>query len=149
MFGVIILLQYESFSTKMHTRGYSMSLKNGVVLLLGQGVVNLVQVPNSTVGKTPPDLDIPTTLFHCRLDTPVSFSLLSVFLHTPFCDCHKSQTWIYQSSTVKCWHFLAHPKRLTLFPILRNGIETATCPLRPLQDTILLTFADLSLALFI
>ena len=33
VFGVIILLQYESFSTKMQTRGYSMSLKNGVVLL--------------------------------------------------------------------------------------------------------------------
>ena len=69
MFGVIILLQYESFSTKMQTRGYSMSLKNGVVLLLGQGVVNSVQVSNSRLGKTPTDLNIPTTMFHCGFDT--------------------------------------------------------------------------------
>ncbi len=36
-----------------------MSLKNGVALLLGQRIVNSVQVSNSKVGKTPPDLNIP------------------------------------------------------------------------------------------
>lgn len=49
----IILQRYESFFTKMQTTWYNMSLKNEVVLLIGQGVVHLVQMSNSKrVGKT-------------------------------------------------------------------------------------------------
>ncbi len=52
-----------------------MSRKTRVVLLLGQGVVNLVQVFNSRVGKTSPDLNISTTIFHCLFDTMLYHSL--------------------------------------------------------------------------
>ncbi|XP_070785463.1 uncharacterized protein [Enoplosus armatus] len=56
----------------MQTRGCSTSLKNGVVLLLGQDVVDSVKVCKSRVGKTPPDLNIPSTMFHCN-DLPVHY----------------------------------------------------------------------------
>lgn len=67
--GAIILLQYDSLSTKMQPRGYSVSLNSWLVLLLGQGVVTSVQVSNSRIDQTPPDLNIPTTMFHCWFNT--------------------------------------------------------------------------------
>lgn len=54
---------------------------NGMVLLLGQGVVNLVQVSNSRVGETTVELNIPTITFDCGFDM-VSFSLLFMSLHS-------------------------------------------------------------------
>lgn len=46
--GLIVLLQHGSFSAMKQTRGYSVSLRTGVVALSGQAVVDLVQVSNSS-----------------------------------------------------------------------------------------------------
>ena len=113
-----------------------MSLKNGVVLLLGQGVVSSMQVSNSGVGKTSPDLNLQFDTLRYR-----SLSCLSPYIHPSITAIHLKLGFIskydfFQSSTVKCWYFIAHPKCLALFPLLRNGLETVTCPLRP-QQTVL------------
>ena len=73
VFGLIILRQGESFTTKI--RGWSMSLKNGVVLLLSQGGVSPLQECEN-IFQHHVSLQ--------RWNTVVSFSLLYVSLHTPF-----------------------------------------------------------------
>ncbi len=128
VFGVLILPQCESFSTEMETRGCSTSLQNGVVLLLGQGGVNSVQVSNSRVCKTPPDLNIPTTItFHCRvIHCSISLSpvrlLTFTLLSLPWISNLESSVkrTFFQLSTVKCWYFFAHPK------CLASASETTT-----------------------
>ena len=73
VFWLPILLQCESVSTRIQTRGWSASLRNGVVLSLGKGEVKLEQVSNSRGDKTATDLNVPTTMIHCGFETLVSF----------------------------------------------------------------------------
>ena len=79
VFWLKILLQCESVSTNIKPRGWSMSLRNGVVLFLGKGGVELEQVSNSRGDKTATDLNVPTTMIHCGFET------LWFHSHTPFC----------------------------------------------------------------
>lgn len=73
----------------------------GVVLLLSQGLVSLVQVSNSRV--THPQS--PTTLFHCRFNTLWchSLSCSSTYIHPSI------SRPCFQWSTVKCWYRLSQP----------------------------------------
>ena len=58
----IILLENESFSTQFQARLYGMSLKNRVVLLLGQCVVYPIHVTSFWKCKTSPQLNISTII---------------------------------------------------------------------------------------
>ncbi len=85
-------------------------------------------------------------MFHCGFDTlrHHSLSCSSPYIHPSVTAINLKLGFIrkkdfFQSSTVKCWYFLAHSEHLALFPLLRSGLETATRPLRPLQDSLLLT----------
>ncbi len=155
MFGVILLLQYDSFSAKIRTRGYSTSLKNGVVLLLGHGVVNSVQVSKSREGKTPPDLNIPTTMFHCRFDTLRYHSLPSSSPHI-----HRLVTAInLKLGFISKFDFfpVIHCEMLVFLKVFdfasppekwfRNCSSSSETTIR--QPSFVSTFADWSLAFFI
>lgn len=120
----------------LQTRECSMPLKNRVLLLLGQGVIHLVQVSKS--------------YHHISLwdwFPVVSFSLLFVSSHTPLCYCRKSQTWLIGKETffpiIHCQilALLSIPKYLAFLPSWEvGGFETAAHhPLRPQQNSLLLT----------
>lgn len=114
-----------------------MSLKNGVVFLFGQVEVNSVQVSDSEAGKTSPDFNIPNNMFHCQFDTLQyhALSCSSTYIHPPVAAINlklgfSSKQDFFQSSAVKCWYFLAHPKCLAWSLLLRSGLENASHPLR-------------------
>lgn len=66
--------------------------KNGVLLVLGQGGVDLVKVTSSNEGRAAPDSIIPSTVFHCCFDTLCYHSVYCLPPSTTFCDCHKAQS---------------------------------------------------------
>ena len=144
VFWLTILLQCESVSTRIQTRGWSASLRNGVVLSLGKGGVKLEQVSNSRGDKTATDLNVPTTMIHCGFET------LWFHSHTPFCYWHKSLTglsvnrsffpgMIFPGVLCEMLVFLSPPPAFDLVSTpekwFRNCCSSAETP----EDSLLLT----------
>ena len=107
-----------------------MSLKSRVVLLLGL-------------------LGLETLWYH-------SLSCLSPYTHPYVTSTYFKLRFIskYHVFTVIRWenlYVLSHLWCLAHFPLLRHGLQTAACPLRPLQDSLLLIglYAGWSLALIL
>ena len=126
-FGLIILPQYESFSTKIKPEGGA-CLWGMVSLVRAESI--LCRCPTPEEAKQPQTCIFP---FHVSL-----YSLHThTHTHTPFCNEQKSHTWIdLENVLLFSRHPHPHLKTVSLFPLLRCGSQTATCP--P-QDSPLLT----------
>lgn len=152
VFVVIILLQYESFSQRCKPEGT-------VCLQRMEQFFSLVRVESircrCRVGKTPPDLNIHITVFHCGFDTLWCHQML-VFLSPPqalgfvsppeklFRNCYSSsETTITQptfDSTFADWtlsFFISQVKRgqyrSDVVSILGTSEESRGCILNQLQ----------------